>query len=79
MRLTVEHIRQFQELYRKHLGKEISEQEALDKGLKFVHLMARVYRPMTHEEYAAVKKRQIELAEKLAQKRATAHSRAKAK
>jgi hypothetical protein len=79
MRLTVEHIRQFQELYRKHLGKDISEQEALDKGLKFVHLMARIYRPMTREEYNAVKKRQIEIAEKFAQKHTNAHRRAQAK
>lgn len=79
MRLTVEHIRQFQELYRKHLGKEIGEQEALDKGLKFVHLMARIYRPMTHEEHDAVKKRQIELAEKFVRKRAGARRRAQTK
>lgn len=75
MRLTVEHIRQFQELYRKHLGKEISDQEALEKGLKFVHLMARIYRPMTKEEHDVVRKRQSDLAEKFAHTSKEAASR----
>lgn len=76
MRLTVENIQQFQELYRKHLGKEISEQEAQEKGLKFVHLMARIYRPMTKQEHDVVRKRQSDLAEKFAQKSASTASRA---
>ncbi len=66
MRLTVDHIKQFQALYLKRFGKEIGEKEAQEMGLKLVHLMARIYRPMTKNEFDAVKKRQTELAEKYA-------------
>lgn len=66
MRLTVDHIKQFQALYQERFGKEIGEKEAQEMGLKLVHLMARIYRPMTKNEFNMVRKRQAELAEKYA-------------
>lgn len=68
MRLTVDHIQQFQALYLKRFGKEIGEKEAQEMGLKLVHLMARIYRPMTKQEHDVVRERQLELAQKFARK-----------
>lgn len=42
MRLEDEHIAEFQMLYRKHFGKDIGKDEALEKGLRLVHLMETV-------------------------------------
>lgn len=39
MRLEDEHISEFQTLYRKHFGKDIGKDEALEKGLRLVRLM----------------------------------------
>lgn len=68
MRLTVEHIQRFQALYLKRFGKKIGEKEAQEMGLKLLHLMARIYRPMTIQEHDVVRKRQLELAQKFAHK-----------
>ena len=37
--LTDEHIAEFQMLYRKHFGEDISKDKALEKGLRLVRLM----------------------------------------
>lgn len=47
MVLSDKNISDFQELYRKHFGKEIGKQEAYEKGIKLVRLMALVYKPIT--------------------------------
>lgn len=39
MQLTDEHIAEFQMLYKKHFGKEISKEVALDKGLRLIRLI----------------------------------------
>ena len=39
MQLTDEHIAEFQMLYQKHFGKEISKQDALAKGIRLIRLM----------------------------------------
>ena len=39
MRLTDEHIAEFQALYRKHYGEEIGKDAALAKGLRLIRLM----------------------------------------
>ncbi|MEX0924425.1 MAG: hypothetical protein WDZ82_00575 [Candidatus Paceibacterota bacterium] len=39
MQLTDEHIIEFQALYRKHFGKDISKAEALDKGSRLIRLI----------------------------------------
>jgi hypothetical protein len=61
MRLSDEHIARFQALYLKRFGKEISKEEARDKGIKLLQLMKLVYRPMTKEEFATVQARRKEL------------------
>jgi urease accessory protein UreF len=57
MQLTDKDIENFQALYKKHFNKEISRQEALDKGTKLLTLMKAVYRPMTQEQFDAIQKR----------------------
>ncbi|OHA15763.1 MAG: hypothetical protein A3H57_02130 [Candidatus Taylorbacteria bacterium RIFCSPLOWO2_02_FULL_43_11] len=48
----------FQTLYKKHFGVEISNQQALENGLKLLRLMEIVYKPMTLEDLDAVRVRQ---------------------
>lgn len=43
--LTEKQISKFQELYKKNFGKEISRDEALEKGIKIVELIKLVYQP----------------------------------
>ncbi len=50
MVLSDKNISDFQELYRKHFGKEIGKQEAYEKGIKLVRLMSLVYKPITQAE-----------------------------
>lgn len=50
MRLTDEHIAEFQMLYRKNFGKDISKEEALEKGLRLVRLMELVSRAVAYEQ-----------------------------
>ena len=40
MLLSDEQLKKFQELYKTHFGKDISKEEAYDKGHKLVRLMA---------------------------------------
>lgn len=61
MRLSDEHIAHFQALYLKRFGKEISKEEARDKGIKLFRLMTLIYRPMTKAEFEAVQARRKEL------------------
>ncbi|MFZ2556170.1 MAG: hypothetical protein WAZ27_04540 [Minisyncoccia bacterium] len=61
MRLSDEHIARFQALYLKRFGKEISKEEARDKGIKLFRLMTLIYRPMTKGEFEAVQVRRKEL------------------
>ncbi len=56
MQLTDKNIEDFRELYREHFNKEISRQEALEKGIKLLTLMKAVYKPMTQEEYDTIQK-----------------------
>ena len=39
MNLTDEHIAEFQMLYRKYFGKEISKEDAMVKGIRLIRLM----------------------------------------
>lgn len=50
MQLTDEHIAEFQMLYRKHFGKDISKDEALEKGLRLIRLMELVSRAVAYEQ-----------------------------
>ena len=58
--LSDEDISEFQALYKKHFGKEISREEAYDKGVRLIRLIKAVYKPMTKDDYDAVQKRREE-------------------
>jgi len=58
--LSDEQIRKFQMLYKKHFGKEISREEAYEKGANLIRLVELIYKPMTEDEYKQVQKRQKE-------------------
>lgn len=53
--LSEEQIEKFQKLYKKKFGKEISHEEAYDKGIKLVRLVDLIYKPMTEQEYLQFK------------------------
>jgi len=55
--LSNEQITKFQTLYKNRFGKEISQEEAYEKGAKLVRLMKLIYRPMTEEEYQELSER----------------------
>ena len=58
--LTDKQVTEYQEIYKKIYGKEISKQEALEQGIKLIHLMEIVYKPMTQKEYDMVQRRREE-------------------
>ena len=54
--LTEEQIKNFQDIYKKSFGKEISREDAYEKGIKLLNLMSAIYKPMSKEEYQIIKK-----------------------
>ncbi len=44
MQLSEKNISDFQKLYKKHFGKDISKKEALEKGLSVLKIVRRVIR-----------------------------------
>ncbi|MCK9320957.1 MAG: hypothetical protein M0P32_03020 [Bacteroidales bacterium] len=54
--LTDEQIKNFQVIYKKSFGKEISREDAYEKGIKLLNLMSAIYKPMSEEEYQITKK-----------------------
>jgi hypothetical protein len=56
MQLTDDHLTEFQMLYRKHFGVDLTKEEALEKGLRLIRLMEVVLKesaknfpqPLTH-------------------------------
>ena len=58
--LSDEQIIKFQALYKKHFGKEISREEAYEKGAKLIRLVELTYKPMTQEEYQRLQERRKE-------------------
>ena len=65
MHLTDEHTTSFQSLYSQRFGKEISKEEAREKGAKLLRLMELVYKPITQEEFARVQERKAQLAQSI--------------
>ena len=57
--ISKEALNKFKVLYKEHFNKDISDQEALDKGTRLVGLMRAIYKPMTQKEYDAIQKRRI--------------------
>lgn len=58
--LSDEQIAKFQTLYLNHFGKEISREEAYEKGAKLIRLIELIYKPMTEEEYQQLEERRQE-------------------
>jgi hypothetical protein len=59
--LSDEQIKKFQELWLKRFGKEISREEAYEKGAKLMRLVELTYKPMTQDEYELLQKRRGEI------------------
>ena len=57
MILDDEKIIQFQTLYRKHFGKELSREDVYEKGTKLLRLMSIVYKQMTEKEFNFIQER----------------------
>ena len=53
--LSDEKIKEFQEIYKKTFGKEISKKEALEKGTQLISLIKAVYKPISNEELSNFK------------------------
>ena len=48
--LNNKQIEKFQFLYKEHFGEEISQEEAIEKGMKLVDLMKLTYKPTNENE-----------------------------
>lgn len=59
--LSDEQITTYQELVKKRFNREISREEALEKGTKLLRLVELIYKPMTKAEYQQVQKRVQEI------------------
>ena len=58
--LSVEQITKYQAIYKNRYGKEISREEAYEKGAKLIRLVELIYKPMTEDEYKQLQKRRKE-------------------
>ena len=57
MHLTEEDITQFQAIYQKHFGEDISRERAHEEGIKLVRLMQLIYKPMTKADAQRLQER----------------------
>ena len=55
--LSDEQITKYQTLYKNRFGKEISREEAYEKGIKLMRLVEITYKPMTEAEYQQLQER----------------------
>lgn len=55
--LSDEQIIKFQTIYKNRFGKEISREEAYEKGTKLIRLVELIYKPITENEYKQLQKR----------------------
>ena len=53
MNLTDDNISEFQMLYKKHFGNEITKEQALEKGLRLIRLVEAVSRAVADEQQDA--------------------------
>lgn len=57
MVLNNEQITKFQTLYKNRFGKELSREEAYEKGIKLMRVVELTYKPMTEAEYQELQER----------------------
>lgn len=55
MRLTNEHISDFQKLYQEEFGISLSGDEALERATKLIEFVQVIYKPITKEDYKKYK------------------------
>lgn len=60
MGLSEERIKSFQALYKKILNKDISRDEAFEKGSDLLRCVQLIYKPMTKKEWEQLQKRRLE-------------------
>ncbi len=58
--LSDEQIIKFQTLYKNRFGKDISREEAYEKGARLIRLVELIYKPMTETEYQKLQQRRQE-------------------
>lgn len=51
MNITPVQLEKFKDLYRKHLGIELTDQEAREKATRLIQLLLVVDKPMTERDY----------------------------
>jgi hypothetical protein len=61
--LSEERIKSFQAVYKKVLGKDITREEAFEKGSDLIRMMQIIYKPMTEKQWDNLQKRIKELDE----------------
>lgn len=59
--LSDEQVSKFQTIYKNRFGREISREEAYEKGVKLIRLIELIYKPMTEAEYQQLQKRRKEI------------------
>ena len=55
--LSDEQITKYQTLHKNRYGREISREEAYEKGIKLMRLVELIYQPMTETEYQQLQER----------------------
>lgn len=59
MQLPESKIRQFQVLYKKRFGIELSKEQALEKGLILIRQMQIIYQPITKEQLRQLEEKDL--------------------
>lgn len=54
-------IQQFQRLWKRRFGKDISQEEAYEIGAKLMRLVELTYKPITQKEYEQLRERREEI------------------
>jgi len=54
--LSKEAILEFKKIWKKKFGEDISDEKALDSATSLINLMKIIYRPMTEDEHAKIRK-----------------------
>lgn len=60
--LTEQNITTFQAIYKARFHKDLTRQEAVEKGIKVLRLMQLIYKPMTVEQYQRLQERRRQTA-----------------
>lgn len=63
--LSEQDVTNFQTLYKKEFGIDISREQALEEGLKLVGLVGNIYQPMTQAEHDEIEKHRRTTASKV--------------